>query len=122
VDQRQVVRVLAVGRVAVGVVAFVAPRHAATMLFGREADSPALRAVTRSFAARDLVLGLGTLRALDQDVDAAGWARAGAASDAADAVIAIASARGLTRWRALAGAASAVVAATAGYRAASRLG
>ena len=80
---------LAAARVAIGVLAVVAPGPAGAMLFGGNANSPALRLVTRSFGARDIVLGLGTLRALDQDVDAAGWARASAASDGADAVAAL---------------------------------
>src|SRR5689334_23171925 len=122
VDQRQVVRVLAVARVGIGVAATVLPGTVGSLLFGPKADSGALRLVTRAFGARDVVLGLGTLRALDQDIDAAGWARASAASDAADAVAALIAARSVPAARALLGAGSAVVAATAGYRASSRLG
>ena len=113
---------LAAARVAIGVLAVVAPGPAGAMLFGGNANSPALRLVTRSFGARDIGLGLGPLRALDQDVDAAGWARASAASAGADAVAARGAARRIPAWRAVLGAGSAAVAATAGYRAASRLG
>jgi hypothetical protein len=122
VDQRQVVRMLAVARVAIGVAATAMPGVTGSLLFGPKANSPALRLVTRSFGARDVVIGLGTLRALDQDVDAAGWARASAASDAADAVAALIAARAVPTARALLGAGSAAVAAIGGYRAASRLG
>jgi hypothetical protein len=121
-DQRQVVRVLAAARVGVGVTAFMAPRLAGSFLFGPHADTPALRLVTRAFGARDVILGMGTLRALDQDADAAGWARASAACDGADAVATLLAARGLPAGRTLLGGASAVAAAAAGLRAAARLG
>src|SRR5690606_2529086 len=83
-DQRHVVRMLAMVRIAIGVVAFVAPRRAGALAFGARTPSPAFEQVTRAFGARDVVLGVGTLRALDRDVDAEGWARMSAAGDASD--------------------------------------
>jgi hypothetical protein len=87
-DQRQIVRMIAVGRVVIGVLALAAPRRIDSSLFGVR-SSGALTMATRMLGARDLVLGLGTLRALDQDVDPATWAKAGAAADGADAVAAV---------------------------------
>jgi hypothetical protein len=122
VDQRQIVRMLAVGRVAVGVAALVAPRRSAAAVFGPSASTRAVAVVMRSFAARDLVLGLGTLRALDQDRDPKSWVQASAAADAVDAFAALTGVRSFSTARTLAGAASATAAALLGVRAADRLG
>ena len=112
---------LAVTRVAVGAIALVAPRRAGSLVFGPRGHDGATAVVVRTFAARDLVLGLGTLRALDRDIDPATWAKASAAADAADAVSTLLGIRSLPPLRALAGALSAATAATTGLRAASRL-
>ena len=60
----------------------------ASLLFGSRAPRGTLTMATRMLGARDLVLGLGTLRALDRDADAATWAKASAGADAGDAVAA----------------------------------
>jgi hypothetical protein len=122
VDQRQVVRMLAVARVAVGAAALVAPRRSASLVFGDEARSRAFAMIMRSFAVRDLVLGLGTLRALDQDRDPKSWVQAAAVTDAVDAVSSLTGVRALSPARTVLGAASAATAAALGLRAATRLG
>jgi hypothetical protein len=120
-DQRQVVRLLAVARVAVGAIAFAAPRRAGSIVFGGRSRDGAMAVVVRTFAARDLILGLGTLRALDRDVDPVTWAKASAAADAADAVAALLGLGSLPTPRALAGATSALTASITGFRASTRL-
>lgn len=121
-DQRHVVRMLAMVRIAIGVVAFVAPRRAGALAFGAQTPSPAFEQVTRAFGARDVVLGVGTLRALDRDVDAEGWARMSAACDASDVAASLLWVRRGSTWRAVVAGTTAAAAATLGWRASSRLG
>ena len=52
---------------------------------GAAADHPTTRFAIRTMAGRDLALGLGTLRALDQDEGARTWVLAGALVDGVDA-------------------------------------
>ena len=77
-DWRQVARLLAVGRVMVGVGLLVATRPAGRLWMGAAADHPTTRFAIRTMAGRDLALGLGTLRALDQDEGARTGAGRGA--------------------------------------------
>jgi hypothetical protein len=121
-DQRQVVRTIAAIRVAVGVVAFVAPRRSAALAFGGHAEQPGVVTIMRSFAARDVALGLGTLRALERVTDPAAWAKLSALADIGDAVTSVIGLRHLPPARALIGATTASLAATLGLRAAPRLG
>ena len=121
-DQRQIVRLIAAGRVALGVLALLAPRTTTSLMFGARSPRGALTMATRMLGARDLALGLGTLRALDQDADPASWAAASAAADAVDAVAAVSVLRAIPRSRALPTVAAAGAAAVLGARAATRLG
>ena len=121
-DQRQIVRLIAVGRVALGVTALVAPRRLGALAFGAPRAAGALVMATRMLGARDLVLGLGALRALDQDIDAPTWARAGAAADAADAAAALLSLGRIPARHAVPTVAVAAGSAIASFRAAPRLG
>lgn len=78
------IRGIALARVAIGVVATVAPAAASRFQFG---SAPPAQAMTvRMLGARDLGLGLGALLAARHDSTALrGWADAGALADAADA-------------------------------------
>lgn len=121
VDQRQVVRLLAVTRLAIGAFAWVAPAVAGRFVAGARARDPIITLLVRAFAARDLVIGYGTLRALREDRDPAAWARLAAVCDGADSLAALAALRSLPFTRGMTAAVSASVAAAAGWRASSRL-
>ncbi len=84
-DYRQLVRSLAVGRVAVGLALVLVPSLAARGWAGDEASRPATKVFLRALGIRDLALGVGTLRALERGEDPVPWARYGAAADGVDA-------------------------------------
>lgn len=78
------VRGIAVARIAIGVVATLAPAATARFQFGSAAPAQAL--TVRMLGARDLGLGLGALSAARHGNAALrGWAEAGALADAVDA-------------------------------------
>jgi hypothetical protein len=79
------VRGIALARVAIGVVATLAPGTASRVQFG--SATPAQVLTIRMLGARDLGLGLGALLAEQKgSVALRGWAEAGALADAVDAV------------------------------------
>ncbi len=84
-DYRQLLRSLAVGRVAVGLALVLVPSLAARGWAGDEASRPATKVFLRALGIRDLALGVGTLRALERGEDPVPWARYGAAADGVDA-------------------------------------
>jgi hypothetical protein len=121
-DQRQIARTIAVGRIALGAAGLLAPGLVARSAFGIPGSRHDVKIIVRSAAVRDLVLGLGAVRSLGEGGDAAAWVRAGAVCDAGDLVAAVAASRGLPRLRALGIVAGAAAGAVGGWRAASRLG
>ncbi len=84
-DHRQIVRTMACARIAIGATLLAAPRRAGGRWIGPVADDGAARVAIRALAARDLAIGVGTLRALTGEEPARPWALAGAASDLVDA-------------------------------------
>lgn len=120
-DQRHLARLIAVARTGIGVVALAAP-GALAPLIGAEAKRPGVKLITRVVGARDLALGLATLRALERNEDPATWVKTGAACDASDAVSSLLALRGMKPAAAVLSFASAAGAATLGWRAAGRLG
>src|SRR4051794_41375485 len=75
---RNLVRGLALGRIAVGVVMLAKPDEAVRGWIGRRAASyGGTPTVVRGFGARDLSLGAGTLAALIAGQDAPDWGLAG---------------------------------------------
>jgi hypothetical protein len=78
------------GRLAFGVGLLAAPGPAGTVLLGKKARKPAVRAMFRFYGTRDTALGLGTLRAAAADGDTDGWITAGIASDLLDAAVMLA--------------------------------
>lgn len=82
-DDAQVALTLARARIGIGLTLVMLPGLSARMLSGRKAAGiePLL---TRMLGARDLVLGLGTVIALDRGAPVRGWVEASAASDVAD--------------------------------------
>ncbi|MEZ5141170.1 MAG: hypothetical protein R2726_01430 [Acidimicrobiales bacterium] len=84
-DERQVVRLLAAGRVAVGGALVVAPGVAGRSWIDDAARTPAAKVVLRALGIRDLVLGAGALIALERGEPVREWVLLGAACDAVDA-------------------------------------
>jgi hypothetical protein len=114
-------RVVAAGRVALGLTALAWPAVPARPWVGADADGVAARVFGRALGARDLALGLGALAALEgQDADAGTasvWVAAGALSDTLDVVASASSWRELprfTRWLVAASAGGAAVVGVAG--------
>jgi hypothetical protein len=85
-DHRQIARVLAAGRVAIGFSLLVAPRTVGRRWLGDVADDRGVRMAIRGLGARDLALGAGTLHALDQGAPVRSWAALAALGDATDAI------------------------------------
>src|SRR6056297_1881126 len=85
-DHRQIARILAAGRVAIGLSLLVAPGAVGRGWLGDVAGDRRVRMALRGLGARDLALGAGTLHALDQGVPARSWVALAALGDAADAV------------------------------------
>lgn len=112
---RKAAGVVAAGRAALGVVAFVAPSLPARPWVGHgEALRPAVRLFARTLGARDLALGLGALLALRHGGHVRGWVEAGGLADTGDAVATLVAFRDLprrTRWLVLASTAGAAAAA-----------
>ena len=123
-DDRNLARGVAVGRVAFGLLMLLAPR-ALTRHTGDRKDPPVPYVWwLRAFGIRDAVIGAGTLIALkaDDDAAAARWVQMGAVSDSTDAVTAVVFGRELDRMGRIATLALAVPASIVGWKAAAGLG
>ncbi|MBW3621663.1 MAG: hypothetical protein KY461_15575 [Actinobacteria bacterium] len=84
-DPALLARLLAGGRVAIGLALFVAPRQAARRWIGDEVDRAGTRMALRGLGARDVALGVGLLAALEDGSATDRWLEAGAVADLADA-------------------------------------
>ncbi|MGH2978493.1 MAG: hypothetical protein ACRDLQ_02505, partial [Solirubrobacterales bacterium] len=67
-----------------------APAGVGDVLVGGDARQPTPRILLRFYGTRDVVLGVGTLRATSGGGDVRGWLAAGIASDALDAAVMLA--------------------------------
>lgn len=107
-DDAQLAMTLARARIGIGLVLVLAPGRSARMMSGRRAAGiePML---TRMLGARDMMLGLGTVIAVDRGAPVRGWIEASAASDVADSVACL-----LARSRISTGALRATVAIASG--------
>jgi len=94
-DYRQIVRMLAAGRVVVGATLTVFPGFAGGMWIGDVAKDPRVKVMIRAMGIRDLALGAGLLSALSKGEPTATWAGLGAASDVVDAVATFKGARAI---------------------------
>lgn len=111
---------IAIGRVAYGVACIAAPRPMLGPAGAEAGGSSVLMA--RFFGVRDLVLGGGTFRALQQDPAAAvSWVEWSAAADALDVAVGIASRKDLDQAGRIGIGAIALPAALGGAWAARRL-
>ncbi len=110
-DHRQLVRMLAVGRVVLGSTLLVAPGAAGGRWLGPVSRDRAAKVAVRGLAARDLAIGAGTLHALSTGTPVRGWALAGGLGDLVDAAASVVAFRQIGLRRALP---TFVIAATAG--------
>jgi hypothetical protein len=76
---------LAGGRVAIGVVALLAPGFVGRTVTGHDGSDGGTRLFARMVGARDLGLGLGLLIALNRGAPVRGWLEASAVVDGIDA-------------------------------------
>jgi hypothetical protein len=83
-EPRDVARVYAAGRVAIGAVALLAPRAVGRAWLGAAGATPAGGVAMRALGVRDLVLGGIALHTLDHPDVAPRWQRTCAAVDAVD--------------------------------------
>lgn len=115
-------RMLGWARLSFGVVAFLAPRHAAKLWTGEDITGTTAVMGLRGAGARDIALGLGLLIALKEEAPVRGWLEAGALSDAGDALSTFLSRRELSAPRSLLGVAGSGAAVVLGRRLAEALG
>jgi hypothetical protein len=115
VDHRQIARILAVARVAIGAVLLATPGPSGRRWLGDIARNPGAKVALRGMGARDMALGLGTLRALDRGEPVADWVRLSAVGDLSDAASGLLAARHLGGLRTFGTVASAGAAAAVGF-------
>lgn len=96
-ELEQQIRAFAIGRIGLGAAALLAPGPVLKRWFGKGADSPVTRALTRFVGGRDVALGIGTLFALSHGSPVRGWLEAGMVADAGDLAGTLLSSRHLPR-------------------------
>jgi hypothetical protein len=77
---------LALGRTAVGVTGVVAPRFLMRFWSAADVDRPHISSSGLVVGVRDLLIGLGTLKALRRDEIGSAWAQFAALSDTVDSL------------------------------------
>jgi len=91
-------RLVAWGRVGIGVTALAAPTLMTRPWVGDAAEDPSVRLLARTMGGRDLALGAGALRALAGTTpEARPWVALGGLADAVDAVVTLMAFRTLPR-------------------------
>jgi hypothetical protein len=101
-DDRELARMLGVGRVVIGLTLVLAPRKSVRGYVGDDNPSFAAEMLARGMGARDIALGTGLLVALENDGEVARWLEGGALADAGDFLSTLAHLRELPTWRRLA--------------------
>ncbi|MGH2818209.1 MAG: hypothetical protein ACRDJS_07075 [Actinomycetota bacterium] len=96
-----VARLLAWGRMLLGGFALLAPRRFERMWVGDAAEGTLSHMATRGLGGRDVAIGLGILKAMEQGGGVRGWLEAGAVADASDALGTLSAWGALPKWRAL---------------------
>lgn len=100
-EDRDLARLIGLGRLALGVTMVLAPRKAASAYMGDEMPSYSTAMAIRGLGARDIALGMGLLVALDNDGEVPRWLEAGALADAGDFLSTLANFRELPSLRRL---------------------
>jgi hypothetical protein len=85
VRDRDMLRALAIGRIAIGAGLLAAPAVAGRVWIGRDAHHGGTRVFARGFGARDIALGAGTLAALRAGHSVRPWLAGALLADVADA-------------------------------------
>jgi hypothetical protein len=98
-DDRDKARLFGSIRVGVGGALLVAPGWAGRIWVGPDADGPGAKVFARAIGARDVLLGLRTLEAVNSKSEARHWLTAGYAADAADVAATVLAWRNLTPAR-----------------------
>ena len=120
-DAKELAQILSLGRVVIGVAAVLAPKRFARAWTGEHPDAAVSVIATRGLGARDIALGLGTLRALDGEGPVRPWLEAQALADASDTVSTLSVFGQLPPLRRILGLATAAGACYLGLRLASEL-
>lgn len=120
-EDRDLARLLGLGRLVIGASMVLAPRKSVRGYVGENDPSHAAAMLARGTGARDIALGSGLLIALENDGEVSRWLEAGALADAGDFLATLASFRELPTWRRLAWLATAGTATVLGLRLAGEL-
>lgn len=117
-DHRKIALVLARARAVNGLVLLVLPGVVGRVLYGKAGSQPVARALLRLVGVRDLVLGIGAITTLKEHTMDAEWVGMGAAADAVDGLVSLATPglAGRTRVVSLVGGSAAVVGLLASRR------
>ena len=83
-DAKELAQIMSLGRIVLGAAAVLAPRRFARAWTGEHVETAESVIATRGLGARDVALGLGTLRALDGEGPVRPWLEAQALADASD--------------------------------------
>lgn len=110
-DHRKIALVLARARAVNGLVLLVLPGVVGRLLYGKAGSQPVARALLRLVGVRDLALGIGAITTLKERTMDAEWVGMGAAADAVDGLVSLATPglAGRTRIVSLVGGSAAAV-------------
>lgn len=120
-DYRQLVRMIAAGRVVVGASLTLAPGFAGSQWLGDVARRPDAKVMIRAMGVRDMALGAGAIKALESGDPVRTWVLLGALSDVVDFAATALALRHLGARRAVPVLVVAATAATIGALAADKL-
>jgi hypothetical protein len=94
-----VARLLAWGRMLLGGFALLAPRRFERMWVGDATEGTPSHMGTRGLGGRDVAIGIGILKAMEQGGRVRGWLEAGAVADASDALGTLGAWGELPKWK-----------------------
>ena len=94
-----VARLLAWGRMLLGVFALVAPRRFERMWVGDAMEGTPSHMATRGLGGRDVAIGIGILKSMEKGGPVRGWLEAGAVADASDALGTLGAWGELPKWK-----------------------
>lgn len=115
------VDLMAQTRVAVGMALVLFPSAIARMWVGADGATPGAKVLARAMGGRDLMLGLGVILALRDEIPVKRWVLLAAASDAIDGVATLLALRRIPKLKGLLALGAAAGAALAGVNLAGRV-
>jgi hypothetical protein len=96
VEDRDLARSFAFGRIGLGAALLVVPRLVGALWIGADAaGGRGARVLLRAVGARDLALGLGLKASLDRDAPTRGWLEGGLVADSVDLAATVTASRAL---------------------------